>query len=137
MMLPGNPYAADLGEREPVASLTETAARIAALAGGWTGSAFASSYAPGKWTGAQLLLHLVHVEIFFGTRIRLGLTVPGYVVQPMDQDALMAVEPAVDGAAALQAFVSLRSLNLALFRGLSADALNRPFTHPEYGTITA
>jgi hypothetical protein len=57
--------------------------------------------APGKWTLAEILVHLAQTEIIVragsATRWRPTAT----LVQPFDQDWFMAVEPAVDGDAAL------------------------------------
>ena len=61
----------------------------------------------------------------------------GYVVQPFDQDPFMAVEgPAIDGPTALAAFLSLRAMNLQLFRSLIPEQLATRFMHPERGEMT-
>ena len=101
-MNPG-PYAKYLDGRDPVASLVEVPAWIADLLDGWTDEQFERSYAPGKWTARQLLLHLVHAETVFVDRIRFAVTTPNYVVTSFDQDKWMALDPGADARAALSA----------------------------------
>ena len=36
----------------------------------------------------------------------------------------------------LEAYLSLRRLNLAMWRKLTPEQIARPFTHPEYGELT-
>ena len=55
--------------------------------------------APGKWTVAEILVHLAQTEIIVQGRFRYALATDSYVVQPFDQDRFMAVEPAADGDA--------------------------------------
>ena len=69
-------------------------------------------------------------------RFRYALATDSYVVQPFDQDLFMAVEPAVDGDAALAAYVSLRRFALPLIDRLSADELAKRFRHPDHGEIS-
>src|SRR5438105_4922698 len=130
------PYSKYLGDREPIAALRETAARIAALTAGWSPAQFERSAGPGKWTARQILAHLAHIELAFGTRARMALTTPGYVVQPFDQDLWMEHESAASGRDAADAFVALSRLNVSLFQSLSADQIATPISHPEQGPIT-
>ena len=48
--LPPNPYAAPLGDRDPLDALADTPARINALVEKWTDDQFERSYAAGKWS---------------------------------------------------------------------------------------
>ena len=48
----------------------------------------------------------------------------------------MATDDRAGARAALDAYTSLREFNLALWRNLTAEQLNRTFTHPEYGALT-
>jgi hypothetical protein len=130
------PYSKYLGDREPVAALRETAGRIGALTSGWKPADFERSYEPGKWSARQILLHLAHIEIAFGMRVRMALSTPSYVVQPFDQDRWMAHESNADGRSAAEAFLALSHLNTALFATLSAADLSTKVSHPEQGEIT-
>jgi hypothetical protein len=94
------------------------------------------SYAPGKWTGAQLLVHLAQAELALTVRARMALTQPGYLAQPFDQDKWMEKEGSTDGATALAAYLAMRQLNLELFGRLSAVDRAATFKHPEHGDLT-
>ena len=65
----------------------------------------------------------------------MALTADNYVVQPFDQDRWLAREIPVDAQTSLNVYESLRALNLALFRGLSAGDRARTFMHPERGSM--
>ena len=57
-MAPTTPYTKELGDRDPVVALHETPDRIRALASQWSPAQFERTYAPGKWSGRQILIHL-------------------------------------------------------------------------------
>jgi hypothetical protein len=135
-MPPVTPYSKYLGDREPVAALRETAARIGALTASWLPADFERSYAPGKWSARLILGHLAHIEIAVGMRVRMALTTPGYVVQPFDQDRWMEHESSIDGRAAANAYLALDRINTDLFAALSPADAATPMTHPEVGPIT-
>lgn len=130
-----NPYAADLGDMDVMTSLREGPARIKAIVDGLTPAQMASSYAPGKWTAAQLLVHLAQCEFVFGSRVRMALADASYIVQPFDQDAWLHREAATDGQVAFWAYYAMRHLNLQLFETLSPDERRRPLMHPERGQM--
>ena len=135
-MSPQTPYTADLGDREPIASMRESTSRIAALVGAWSPHEFERSYAPGKWPARQILTHLAQTELAFGNRVRMALATPGYVAQSFDQDAWMARESGLSGRAALDALVATNAMNCALFDSLSTSDRAIAFSHPEYGALT-
>ena len=118
-----------------LASLESTAARIAAIGRRWSPAAFERSYAPGKWSGRTLLTHLAQMEMVFATRLRFALAQDDYAVQSFDQDPWMAVERDADGAAALDAYLALRRLNLGIVRRLTPDERRRTCRHPDFGRI--
>ena len=130
-----NPYAKYVEGVDVLTSLEETPLRLQALVNGWPGHAFERSYAPGKWTARQILAHLAQTEMVFANRLRFGLTMRDYVVQPFDQDEWMAVDEGMDAESALAAYLALRRLNVRVCRRLTAEQRTRPFTHPERGTI--
>ena len=132
-----NPYADDLGSREPLEALADTPQKIHALAASWPADRWERSYAPGKWSARRVLIHLAQTELALTTRVRFAASQDGYVAQPFDQDAWLAVDDHADGPAALGAYVALRRLNVAMFKGLSAAQRQRTFTHPEYGPLNA
>jgi hypothetical protein len=153
-MAPQTPYTADLGEREPLAAMTDTSARLRALLT-WSPAHFERTYAPGKWTARQILIHLAQTELALGTRARMALATPHYVAQAFDQDAWMeqeaggaggaggagraggaGTEGGVTGRVALDALLGLSAMNRAFFESLSAADRATPFSHPEYGALT-
>lgn len=135
-MPPTTNYSKDLGDREPVAAMRDTIGRIVALTKRWTPDQFDRPYAPGKWTGRQLLTHLAHTELALGVRARMALATSHYTAQPFDQDAWMSRETRLTGPEAVGALVSLNRMNAALFESLSAGDRAVTMAHPEYGTIS-
>jgi hypothetical protein len=131
-----NPYAADLGNRDALEALGETPGLIRAAVERWTAEDFERSYAPGKWSIRKVLIHLAQTELALGTRARFALSQADYIAQPFSQDDWLVLEESVDARTALDVYTTLRRLNVALFRNLSAPQRDRPFQHPEYGTLT-
>jgi hypothetical protein len=133
---PQTPYSADLGDREPLAAMRENANRLRALAGNWTPEQFERTYAPGKWTARQILIHLAQAEIALGNRARMALTVPNYMAQAFDQDKWIERENRLSGRDALDALVALIAMNRTLFESLSPVDRAIALSHPEYGALT-
>lgn len=146
-MPPQTPYTKDLGDREPLAAMREAVGRIGTLVAGWTPAQFERSYAPGKWTARQILIHLVQTEIALGNRARMALATPHYTAQAFDQDRWMDLEAAerhgsraaprgVGGADAAAALAAMNVVNRTLFASLTAEDRATPFAHPEYGALS-
>jgi DinB family protein len=133
---PTTPYSAQLGDRDPIAAMRETAEYVRRLTASWTAAQFEQSYAPGKWTARQILTHLAQAELAFGTRARMALTTRDYVAQPFDQDVWMAREASLGARDATDAFLALTGMNAALYGSLSAADRQSPLMHPEYGALT-
>jgi uncharacterized damage-inducible protein DinB len=131
-----NPYARDVQGHDVLTSLEATPARIHALMGAWPEERFERSYAPGKWTARQLLIHLTHIEMVFATRLRFTLASDAHEIQSFEQDDWMRVEPSASAADALATYLALRRSNLALLRSLSAEARTARARHPEMGVMT-
>ena len=135
-MPPITPYTSVLAGRDPIKAIGDTISRIEAMTAAWSPADFERTYAPGKWSARQILTHLAHSELAFGTRARMALTVPGYAAQSFDQDLWMAREPALNGRAAANAYLSAGRMNLAFFEALSQADRSTAFSHPEYGALT-
>ncbi|MCU1382859.1 MAG: hypothetical protein JWL71_1556 [Acidobacteria bacterium] len=135
-MPPTTPYTLDLDNREPIAAMRESVARIRATVSAWRPDEFDRTYAPGKWTARQILTHLAQSEIALGYRARMALTTPGYASQAFDQDKWMARESATTGHDALDAFLGTAALNIALFASLSETDRASTLSHPDYGSLT-
>jgi hypothetical protein len=132
-----NPYADDLGDRDPYEALSDTPERIRHLVDGWTADQFERSYAAGKWSVRQVLIHLAQTELALTTRVRFALSEEGYTAQPFNQDDWVSIDGKLDARTALDAYTALRRMNAAMFRSLTPAQRDRAFTHPEYGSLTA
>lgn len=130
-----NPYGYALKDRDVIDALGASPELLKAVAGRLTPEQFVQSYAPGKWTAAQLFTHLAQTEAAFGLRVRMAVTTPGYVVQPFDQDAWLLREPVLNGPDACRAYYAIRQFNLPLFRSLTSEERALALHHPERGTI--
>ena len=131
-----NPYGKDLGNRDPLVALRETPERIRTMVAAWSPADFERSYAPGKWSARQLLIHLAQTELALGNRARMALSTPNYTAQAFDQDKWIARDDALSGKEALDAFLGMASMNRALFASLSPADRAIALSHPEYGALT-
>ena len=130
------PYADLVGAEDPLVMLASTPERVATLVRGWDEERWSMTYAPGKWSGAQIVLHLAQDEIGWCNRIRLALSVDGYVVQPYDGARWVDLESPTEGVTALECYLALRRFNLILYRRIPAEVKARPFPHAEYGELS-
>jgi|SRR5579872_1200579 len=131
-----NPYADALGSRDALEALTDTPRKIRTLIEQWPAGSWERSYAPGKWSARFIVIHLAQMEIGLPIRVRFAVAQDGYVAQPLDQDAWLAVDEHADGPTALDAYMALRRLNVAMFKGLTPAQRQRTFRHPEYGDLS-
>lgn len=130
------PYAEYVHGHDPNDVLRETLDGYRAVFARTAPDTWRQPWAPGKWTRHQVLVHVTQWELLFSARVRMALAVPDYVVQPVEQDPLLAFEaPSVDVPTASAAFEGLRAMNIALVSGLSTETRARPITHPERGRI--
>ncbi len=130
------PYAEYVDGRDPLDVLRETLDGYRAVFARNRDADWARPWVPGKWTAHQVLVHVTQWELILSTRVRMALALPGYVVQPMDQDPLLDIEaPVVDPATAAAAFDAVRRMNIALVAGLSPGQRALALTHPERGAI--
>jgi hypothetical protein len=125
-----------LGDRDPMAVLAATPARLEAAVAAIGQDGLERPWAPGKWTSREVLCHLADCEVGIGFRLRQALAEDGGVAQPFDQDAWARRYGPLSADAALNAFRGLRAWNLALLRGVGAADLERTYTHPERGEET-
>jgi hypothetical protein len=130
-----NPYAKFVEGLDVLRSLEETPARIESLVRSWPRAKDEQSHAPGKWKARQVLTHLAQIELMFAVRLRFALAQDNYVVQPFEQDDWMATESSQPALAALDSYVALRRMNLALCRSLTPPQRAKTLAHPEFGVI--
>jgi uncharacterized damage-inducible protein DinB len=117
-------------------ALADTPQKLRELVERWGEAHFERSYAPGKWTARQVIIHLAQTELALTTRVRFALSQKGYAAQAFDQDEWIAIDERADARTALDAYSSLRRLNLAMWTALTPAQRERRFTHPEYGELT-
>ena len=130
-----NPYGKYVEGVDVLQCLEETPKRIDSLVRGWSRDKDERSHAPGKWPARTVLTHLAHIEMVFANRLRLALAQDDYVVQPFEQDDWMRNESNQSALSALDTYVALRALNLALCRSLTPAQKAKTFTHPEFGRL--
>jgi hypothetical protein len=101
--------------------------------------ALQKSYAPGKWTGLELLAHLADADLVYSYRFLKVIAEEGVPIVPFDQDRWV-VE--------LRASTRPPAVSMAVIRGARAgflhhlatmpeDVLARKTVHPERGTLSA
>lgn len=130
------PYSEHVGSQDPVVALRTSLAEYRALLPRIPAGRWSTPWAPGKWTLAQLMLHVTQWEMIFGLRVRCALSVPDYHIQPMDQDPFVDLESkAVDGPTAGAAFEAVRAMNLALAASLTPTERAITAQHPTRGLI--
>ncbi len=125
-----------LAGRDPLPVMRENVHAVQEMTRGWDEARFNRPWAPGKWTGRQVITHLAHTELALGYRARMALSTPGYAAQKFDQNDWIARETIVAGPEAVAAFAAMSRLNAALFEGLSAADRAVSMSHPEFGSIT-
>jgi len=97
------------------------------------------SYAPGKWTGLEILAHLADCDVVYSYRFLKVIAEEGVPIVPFDQDRWV-VE--------LRASTRPPAVSMAVIRGARAgflhqlatmpeDVLARKTVHPERGTLSA
>jgi len=131
-----NPYASQLGGRDPLEVIAGTVQELSARTRALSAEAADRALAPGKWSRRQIVCHLADTEIAFGFRLRQGLAEPNHVIQPFDQDRWAEHYYAYDLPAALELFTAVRRWNLLLLKSLGKEEFTRPLSHPERGPMT-
>jgi hypothetical protein len=121
-----------VGEQEPLAVLERTPARVRELVAGRDPSVLDVPPAPGEWSAAQIVGHLLDVDMVYGFRIRQALTVDRPVLQGYDEK-LWSELPKPPGDQVVAAFESLRSYNVWLLRSVSEADWGRVAVHEEQG----
>ncbi|MPY67509.1 hypothetical protein F8S09_12575 [Deinococcus sp. SDU3-2] len=101
---------------------------------GLDAGALARTYRPGSWTVAQLAHHAADAHLHGLNRLKYGLTVEGYVIQPFAQEAWLGLADAalpVGEALGLMDAANMRWT--ALLRGTDPAQFTRRVTHPQEG----
>ena len=131
-----NPYARQLGSRDPLKVVATTARHLEQLSVALGPARIEESPAPGKWSPHEILCHLADCEIVFAFRLRQALAEDHHVIQPFDQELWAANYAAYDPQAAMMTFSCLRQWNLMLLRSISPGLMSKPVLHPERGEMS-
>src|ERR1700761_7044888 len=108
-----------LGDVDPLQALAETPAKLDKMLSRFTEAELRKRPAEGKWSPAEIAIHLSEVEMVVGVRVRLVIGTNGIAIQGFDQDAWAIRYADTDLDLALDAFRALRAANLAFYQGLS------------------
>jgi hypothetical protein len=124
--------------QELITRLDEGARRLDDFAARDAGT-HARSYAPGKWTGGQILAHVSDVDLNFHGRFLRAIAEPGSRILVFDHDRWMTEL----GGTARPIPVAMSIVRAATagvghyLRVLPVETLERTADHPDRGTITA
>jgi uncharacterized damage-inducible protein DinB len=131
-----NPYASQLGNRDPFEVIGGTAQELRTLIETLGPQRVEQAPAPGKWSAREIACHLADAEIAFAFRLRQALAEDHHVMQPFDQALWARAYAAYTTADALATFSALRQWNVQLLRSVTPQQLSKQVTHPERGTMT-
>jgi hypothetical protein len=131
-----NPYARQLGTRDPLKVVATTARHLEQLSEALGPARIEESPAPGKWSPHDILCHLADCELVFSVRIRQALAQDHHVIQPFDQELWARNYEGYDAQAAMMTFSCVRQWNLMLLRSVPPEAMAKQLLHPERGEMT-
>lgn len=121
-----------LGDHDPLEVYETTAGQVRQLCQNLSARQWDIPLGAGEWNAAQIVGHLIDVDIVYGFRFRLVLTeeepaYPGY------QEKLWSQLPHPEPAELVSVFAGLRAYNTALLRRTPHDRWQRWGTHGEQG----
>ncbi len=131
-----NPYAAQLGNRNPREVIAATPARLRKLIQTLGVQRVNQAPQPGKWSPREIACHLADCEVAFAFRLRQAIAEDNHVVQPFDQNKWAKSYSGYNVNDALAAFTALRHWNISLVAAVPKEALGKKFSHPERGEMT-
>jgi hypothetical protein len=124
-----------IGDRDPLEVMAETLGRVRALAQGRSAGDLERRSGDGEWSAAEVVGHLVDVEIVVGFRLRLVLTddrpsYPGY------DEKLWSRLPKPPADQLVGVLDGLRAYNLWMLRSIPRAEWSRAGVHSEQGEET-
>ena len=131
-----NPYASQLGNRDPLESIAGTTTELTHWVETLGPERLPQSLAPGKWSARAIVCHLADCEVVFAFRLRQTLAEDHHVIQPFDQEKWASTYAGYEAREALAVFSALRQWNLKLIGTSVPAALSKPVLHPERGEMT-
>jgi hypothetical protein len=126
-----------IGSIDPLQVLGETPQQLSKELAKFTPTQLRTRPASGKWSPAEIAIHLSEVEMMVGVRVRLVVGSSGIGIQGFDQDSWAARYESADLDTALAAFRALRAANLAMYRALTPEQWEHHGMHSERGKETA
>jgi uncharacterized damage-inducible protein DinB len=128
----------NLGDRDPLDVLRQTAFQMDAVLGRLDETAASWRPAPGKWSIREIVAHLADCELVLGARLRWAAAQPGSGLAAFDQDkwAATARYREIPAAVSAAAFRALREWNLNFVDRLNAEERNGYAIHEERGRQT-
>ncbi|HET9940935.1 MAG TPA: DinB family protein [Candidatus Eisenbacteria bacterium] len=126
------------GGRAPLPLMRVGPAKIARAIQGLRSAQLKKRPAPGKWSIAEILGHLVDTEVVYGYRYRLALSQPGVPIPGYDQATwTVALKHRNRNPARLMAQIAtLRKINLDLIESMPRRTWERYGMHSERGKET-
>lgn len=99
----------------------------------------ARSYAPGKWTGLELLAHMADCDLVYHYRFLKVIAEEGAPIVPFDQDRWVVELRASERppAVSIASIAAARWGFLHYLATMPADVLERKTFHPDLGTLSA
>jgi uncharacterized damage-inducible protein DinB len=131
-----NPYARYLQQEDPLAVIAATPQRLEQLINSKSEEKLQANPVPKKWSVRDILCHLADTEVAFAYRLRQTVAEPHHIIQPYDQDAFATVYTHRSAREALDTLSAIRHWNILFIRSVVPNALTKPVTHPERGTMT-
>jgi uncharacterized damage-inducible protein DinB len=127
-----------LGTDDPLDVMRSTPSALRRAVRGAPKRRLAEPPAPGKWSAAEILAHLVDTDLLWGYRIRKILETTGSRLDGVEQDRWCRKlrYAAVPPPASLAAFEALRRWNLALLGRLPPARLRAWGAHSQFGKLT-
>jgi len=124
--------------REPIRLMRGAPGRLERAVRGLTRAQLSRRPAPGKWSIADILGHLLDTEVVYGYRYRMALGEPGMPIQAYDQARWTEVFRGKRGSAPrlLAQIRLLRQVNLELVTGVPRAWWSRYGVHSERGRET-
>lgn len=127
--------------RDAVARLAATGDELVAAVGSATAEQLVRRPAPGEWSAAAVLAHLVHTELVYGVRLGMIVTEDHPVIAAYDQAAWAGRFQRVDAdpVRSLPLWEALRARMVAVLGGLTDEEWERAGRHAERGeeSVTA
>jgi hypothetical protein len=132
------PYAADLGNDDPLEVMARTPDLVRKLLRGLSERQLETRPAPGKWCIKEIVAHLADGEVVVGSRYRFIAAHDRPPLPSTDQDAFAALLGPMNAKAVDLAddFAMARAVNLGLLDRLPEEAWDRVGIHSERGEET-